>query len=393
MPKLLYLVNEDWFFLSHFMPMARAARAAGYEIVIAARLRDHARQLKDQGFRVVSLESERRSLGPLEIVRTMSRIAGIVRAEQPDVVHCITLRMVMLGAVVSRLAGSALLVLAPTGLGHLWIEDGPIDRLIRRGTRIIVGRWLKGPNTRYVFENSEDPVEFGLDPSDPIVTLVGGAGVSSAMFLPAPEPDAPPLKVAVVARMLESKGIAESVSAITRARALGAPVELYLFGEPDPSNPRSFTEAELKAFGAAEGVHWQGPTDDVPRVWREHHVAMLLSAREGLPRSLVEAAAAGRTIIASDVTGCREVVRDGIEGLLVPLGNIEATARALIRLAENPALRARLGAAAHKRFCERFTEEAVRRTMEVFYRVIVMEAAMAAGSDRASADTARERGR
>jgi glycosyltransferase involved in cell wall biosynthesis len=253
----------------------------------------------------------------------------------------------------------------------LWIENGPIQRLGRHVVRPIVGRWLNGLRTRYLFENPDDPREFGLDPAGTNVCIVGGAGVDPAQFDPVPEPAAPPLKVAVVARMLVSKGIAETVAAVVRARDRGAAVELHLFGAPDPSNRRAILEADLRQWASQPGIHWHGATVDIARIWAEHHAAILLSYREGLPRSLVEAAAAGRPIIASDVTGCREVIRNEIEGLLVPLGDIDAAADALVRLARDAVLRARLGAAARRRFLERFTEESVERTAAALYRSLL----------------------
>ena len=366
MPKLLYLITEDWFFVSHFLPMARAARAAGFEVVVATRVRAHGARIAAEGFRVVSLENERRSFGPFEALRGFFRIVRIVREERPDIVHCIALRMVVLGGLAARMGGARQLVLAPTGLGHLWSDNGLIERFARALSRIVAGRWLRRPGTRYLFENTDDPREFGLGEGAP-VTIVPGAGVDPAEFPPSPEPAAPPMRVAVVARMIWPKGIAEAVAAVRRARALGADVELDLYGEPDPSNRRTCTEAELRAL-AEPGIRWQGRTDDLARVWREHHVALLLTYyREGVPRSLIEAAAAGRPIVTTDVPGCRDVVRDGAEGLLVPPHDVEGAARALVRLAGDAALRARLGAAAHARFEERFTEAAVRRTVGELY--------------------------
>jgi glycosyltransferase involved in cell wall biosynthesis len=367
MPKLLYFHSEDWAFCQHFLPMARAAQAAGFEVAVAVRVRDHAERLAAAGCRIIPLEAERRSLSPFEIVGGFARMVGIVRAERPDVVHCIALRPVVLGGLAARLGGVRRLVLAPTGLGHLWIENGPVERLARPLARLLIGRVLRGASTRYLFENTDDPREFGLDPAGPEVTIVDGAGVDPAKFPASPEPPAPPVKAAVVARMLVPKGIAETVAALRRARAQGAPVELNLYGAPDPSNRRSFSEEDLRRWSAEPGIAWHGPTDDVARVWRENHVAVLLSYREGLPRSLVEAAAAGRPIVTTDVTGCRAVVRDGVEGLLVPLGDVDAAARALARLAGDAPLRARMGEAARARFRERFTEAAVIRTMTALY--------------------------
>ena len=237
MPKLLYLFSEDWAFSHFFLPMVRAARAAGFEVVVATRVRNHADQIAAAGCRVVPLEAERRSFGPREIVRSMGRIAQIVREERPDVVQCIALRMVVLGALAARLAGARNVVLAPTGLGHLWIANGPIERIARPLIRLLVGRLLRSRRTQYLFENADDPAEFGLDPAGSDVTVVGGSGIDPVLFPFMPEPAAPPVKVAVVARMIVPKGIAEAVAAVRRARERGVAIELDLYGAPDWARP------------------------------------------------------------------------------------------------------------------------------------------------------------
>ncbi len=368
MPKILYLVTEDWFFVSHFLPVAQAARDCGFQIVVATRVREDGERLKAEGFGVVPVESKRGSASLLMSMRDFIQSLRIVRSERADIVHAIALRPVVIGGLAARLAGKGAVVLAPTGLGHLWIERGVAAGFVRNIVRMVVGSWLRGPRTHYLFENRDDPREFGIDPDGSNVTIVGGSGVDPAKVSRVPEPAAPPLKVAVVGRMIRPKGISESVAAVQRARAAGAPIELHLFGDPDPANPRSIPQATLLHWSEQPGITWHRRVADVAQVWRDHHVAMLLSYREGLPRSLVEAAAAGRPIVTTDVPGCREVVRDGKEGLLVPLGDIDAAARALMTLAADPGLRNRLGAAANARFHERFTAEAVKQTVQNLYR-------------------------
>src|SRR5262245_22199413 len=190
MRKILYLITEDWFFASHFLPMARAARAAGFEVVVATRVRRHAERIAAVGCRVIPLDLERGSLAALELVRSVKRIAAIVRQERPDIVHCIALRMVILGGLAAHLARVPALVLAPTGLGHLWTGNGVAERLLRPLVRTIVGRRLRGPRTHYLFENRDDPREFGLAPDDAQITIVGGAGVRPQDFPVTPEPPA-----------------------------------------------------------------------------------------------------------------------------------------------------------------------------------------------------------
>src|SRR2546423_12253014 len=288
MPKLLYLVTEDWFFVSHFLPMARAARAAGFEVVVATRMRDHAARIEAEACRVVPLEGERRSLGVVEALRGFFRIASIVWAGRPALVHCPRLRMVARGGLAGRLGGAERLVLAPTGLGLLWSEDNLLNRLARATLRVVIGRWLAGRQTRYLFENTDDPREFGLDNSS-AVTIVPGAGVDPQDFPLAPEPDAPPIRIAVVARMIEAKGIADAVAALRQARALGASAELDFYGAPDPSKRRSCSEQELRKWSSEPGIHWHGQTADIAEVWRTDHVAMLPTRdRPSVARSLIE---------------------------------------------------------------------------------------------------------
>jgi glycosyltransferase involved in cell wall biosynthesis len=371
MPRILYFVPEDWVFVSHFRTMAQAARACGLEVVVATRVHQHGEAIVGQGFKLVPLESRRGSLNPLALLKSIAEMVRIIRTEQPTIVHCISLPMAVLGGLAARAARRPRIVLAPTGLGYVWVESGPVAAIMRTIVRRMIGYLLRHPGTVCVFENAEDPREFGLDPSDPKVVVVGGAGVDPAAFQCGPEPPAPPVKIALLARMIKPKGIAQAVAAVRRARELGAAVELHLYGAPDPSNRTSYVEADLRRWASDPGIHWHGATGDVARVYREHHVAMLLSVREGLPKSLVEAAAAGRPIVATDVPGCREVVRQGREGYLVPFGDIEAAAQALVQLAGDRELRLRLGAAANARFHERFTVAAVVAVFTDLYRSLI----------------------
>jgi glycosyltransferase involved in cell wall biosynthesis len=371
MPKILYFATEDWFFASHFLPMARAAREAGIEVVVATRPGAKAQRITGEGIRLLPLGGDRRSLSPMGGLRDFLRALAVVRSEAPDIVHCIALRPVVLGGVAARLARVKALVIAPTGLGQLWVDDRLRVRMVRSVIRKLLGSWLRGGGTRYLFENDEDPREFGLKPMDRDVVIVGGAGVDQRDFPFVAEPPAPPIKVALVSRMIAPKGVAEAVEAVRRARAQ-VPLELHLFGDPDPADRRSIAESLLRRWSHEPGIHWHGRTDDVAGVWREHHVAILLPYdREGLPRALVEAAAAGRPIVTSDITGCREVVRDGQEGFLIAPRDVDAATRALVRLAHDAPLRTRMGAAANARFRQRFTEEAVRMAVGGLYRALV----------------------
>jgi glycosyltransferase involved in cell wall biosynthesis len=358
--NLVFVVTEDWFFASHFLPMARAAIAMGLAVTVVTRVRAHRAVIEATGARVVPLEAERASLNPMAAGYAAGQLAGILKALNADIVHCIALRSILVGGTAAAMAGIPARIYALTGLGLVGARTDRIGRAARLGLRALIRGPLASGRTRFLFENPDDASALGLDPSEHSVTVIGGAGVDCDAFVAQPLPPTPPLKVAVVARMLWSKGIDVAVEATRLARARGAPVELALFGAPDSSNRRAIEAATLRDW-SRDGVAWHGPTEDVAAVWANQHVACLPSrGGEGLPRSLLEAGACGRALVTTDVPGCRSLVRDGIEGLLVPPGDAPALADALVRLSGDPALVARFGEAARTRIVAGgFTEAAV----------------------------------
>ena len=367
--SLVFVVTEDWFFASHFLPMARAAIAMGLSVTVVTRVRAHRAAIEAAGARVVPLEAERASLNPMKAGYAAGQLAGILKALRADIVHCIALRGILVGGTAAAMAGIPARVYALTGLGLVGARGDRVGRAARLGLRALVRGPLASGRTRYLFENPDDALALGLDPSDSAVTVVGGAGVDGEAFAPQPLPAMAPLRVAVVARMVWSKGIDVAVEATRLARARGAAVELALFGAPDPSNPRSIEAATLRDW-SHDGVAWHGPSADVAAIWAGHHAACLPSrGGEGLPRTLLEAGACGRALVTTDVPGCRSLVRDGIEGLLVPPGDAPSLADALVRLSGDPALVASLGAAARTRIeTGGYTEAAVTDRVSALWR-------------------------
>lgn len=368
--KLVFIVTEDWFFVSHFLPMARAAHGLGLDVVVVTRVRDHGAAITATGARLVALEAERASLNPLKAVSTIIQLKRILRAEKPDIVHCIALRSILIGGLAARLAGVPARIYALTGLGFLEARGGLAAGLSRRLVMALLTGPLAGKGAHFLFENPDDPAMLGLDPSDKRrVTLVGGAGIDPEALYPAPLPAESPLRVAVVARMLWSKGIDLAVAAVRTARAAGVDVELSLYGAPDPANPKAVPEATLRAWNEEPGIAWHGPTRDVASVWASHHVACLPSrGGEGLPRTLLEAAACGRALLTTDVPGCRALVRDGIEGRVVAPDDVDALVRALADLAAHPAQVAAMGQAARARVLDGYTERDVMAAVSALYR-------------------------
>ncbi len=368
MKRLVFVVTEDWFFASHFLPMARAAVAMGLSVAVVTRVRAHRAVIEATGARVVELEAERSSLNPMAAGYAAGQLAATLKGLKADIVHCIALRSILVGGTAAAMAGISGRVYALTGLGLIGARADVAGRMGRLALRQLIRGPLASKQTRFLFENPDDAQALGLDPADTAVTIVGGAGIDPAQFSPGPQPPSPPLRVAIVARMLWSKGIDTAVEAARLARAEGTAVELSLYGAPDSSNRRAIPEDTLRSW-SRDGVTWHGPTRDVSAVWAEHHVGCLPSrGGEGLPRTLLEAASCGRALLTTDVPGCRTLVRDGIEGVLVPPDDARSLAAAMVRLAADPLLVARMGEAARRRVVEGgFTEDAVMQAVSGLY--------------------------
>ena len=272
--------------------------------------------------------------------------------------------------VAALLAGTRRRIYAVTGLGFLGAAHSLKARAARLAARLLLRFPLDGRGVRVLLENPDDARLLGLDPATSRrLVIVGGAGVDPKLYAPAPLPASPPLKVAVIARMLWSKGVDVAVEAVRLARASGAAVELSLYGEPDSTNPKAISRAELEAWGRIPGIAWRGRTHDAAAVWREHHVCCLPSrGGEGLPRTLLEGASCGRAVLTTDVPGCRALVRQGVEGLLVPPGDAAALAAAMAELAGDPERVAHMGEAARLRVLSGFTERHVMDAVAGLYR-------------------------
>jgi glycosyltransferase involved in cell wall biosynthesis len=372
-PKLLFVATEDWFFASHFLPMARAARELDFEVVVVARERQHRHVIEAVGARLIGLEAERRSLDPRALFRQVRALRRIITAEQPDILHCIALKPIALAGLAGRLAGIDRRIYALTGLGFLGARQGALANAARLAARLWMRQVIDGPQVRFLFENPDDPAVLQLDPAATTkVVLVGGAGVDPLILMPTAMPPSPPLKVALVARLLWSKGVDLAVEAVRIARSHGVRVELTIHGAPDFSNPKAIPEATLKEWAARPGIDWAGPTRDIEGVWRKHHLCCLPSrGGEGLPRTILEAAACGRAILTTDVPGCRSFVRDGVDGVVVPPNDAAALAKVLVALAGAPNLVERMGSNARARLIDGHTERDVMDVVKSLYRELL----------------------
>lgn len=372
-PRILYLVTEDWYFCANRLPLARAVRDAGAEVVVATRVRRHGEAIRREGFRLVPLSWRRGGVHPVSEAAAVARIAHLYRRERPDLLHHIALKPAIHGALAAALSGAPPVVTTLTGLGAVFIGAGAKARLLRPAARAAVRLLLNRRRSMVVLQNPDDRdllLEAGLLKFDHCRVILGD-GVETERFRPLPEPPAPPVVVAFVGRMLRDKGVEELVTAARLLRERGAPVRVRLVGPTDPENPAAISEARLAAWHREGVVDWRGPVENIAALWAEAHVCVLPSYREGLPNALLEAAACARPLVASDVPGSREVVLPDQTGLRVPPRDPAALASALERLAGDSALRRRLGEAGRSLVEGRFAARIIVRQTLDLYRALL----------------------
>jgi glycosyltransferase involved in cell wall biosynthesis len=366
-PRLLYVVAEDWAFLSHRLPMARAARDEGFEVHVATRVNDNAAAIVAERFILHPVPFTRGSLSPLASLSTIVALRRVHRTVKPDLVHHVALQACVLG-MIATFGRRTACVNAFIGLGYAFTASTTRARVVRRLLDVSLRFLIDRDNTIALVQNADDMAALmSLGISKSRIALISGSGVDVERLVPLPEPEAPPT-FGFVGRLLDDKGVRTLIAAHRLLRARGSEVCLLIAGTPDPANPASVTQAEMTAWDSEPGISCLGYVTDIAGLWARAHVAVLPSRREGLPLSLMEAAACGRSMIASDVPGCREIVVDEQTGMLIPVDNADALAAAMARLASAPELRARYAAAARHLVVERFAAKIIGRQIVQLYR-------------------------
>jgi glycosyltransferase involved in cell wall biosynthesis len=369
-PRIIYLIPNDWYFWTHRLHLAQAARDAGYEVTIATLPGEYVERIKAEGFIFHPLKLQRLKATPWTELKTIADIVSLHRRVRPAIVHQVTLRVVLYGSIAAKITRIPT-VNAITGLGYLFIANGLKERVLRNILALIFRFFLKGRNVT-IFQNEDDRGAFlqrKIVRKNQTV-LIAGAGVNTQEFAPSPEPEGI-LTILLTARMLKDKGIIELVEASRLLKQRGNIFRVVLAGMLDPGNPTAITEQEINEWQAEGLIEWIGQQSDIAQRLAQCHIVCLPSYREGLPLSLIEAAAAGRPIVATDVPGCREIVRDDWNGLLVPARDCVALAEALQKLMQDAQLRKQFGLNGRQLAVEKFTQETViQQTMKVYQALI-----------------------
>ena len=378
--KVVLCVTEDWFALSHFKPLIAVLKEVAHAVVVVTRSSGHLAEIEAMGARVIDFDFRRSSSNPVHQAQSAWALARIIEAEDPDVVHLVAMKPVILGGLALKLVPPSHVVVHMTGLGLLAFGSGHLMRLYRAGALRLMASMLRKPSSYLLVENSDDLALLragGVDPGARFAIL-GGAGVDSEGFAALTPPQNSVPVAAFVGRMIRPKGIDVLMQACDRLKRRGVALRVELYGATDAENPEAVSGEELKAWCSKRDARWLGHVEDVRDVWRHADIFVLPArSREGMPRALLEAAASARPLVVTDVPGCRHFVRDGVEGFVVPPEDADALANALERLARDPDLRRRMGEAARLRLLHGFTEAHVKQSLRSSYASML-------GSARAS---------
>lgn len=385
--RLLYVGNNPEYFLSHRRPQAEAARDAGYEVHVAMPPDpDAERAITAAGYPFHPIALSRGIGTPWGEIRAIASFFRVYRAVRPDLVQHNTVKPMLYGGFAARALRVPAVVHVITGLGYVFLAEGPRAAIRRAAIKLAYRFILAHPRCRAIFQNPDDLGEFvraGLVPEARTV-LIKGSGVDVQAFTPTPEPPGLPV-VLLPSRMLWDKGVGEFVEAARMLRDEGVEARFVLAGDTDMENPAGIPPARLHEWRDAGIVEWWGHQSDMPGVFARSHIVCLPSYREGLPKALIEGAASGRPIVTTDVPGCREVVPEGRNGLLAPVRDARALADALRRLCVDRELRARMGAASRKIAEEEFAVEGVaRRHLEIYEALCPLEALSPSASSLAA---------
>lgn len=341
--KLLFIVNVDWFFISHRLPVALEAQRRGYEVHVACQLTSHADYLESLGIFVHSLSLSRSGTGLLHELKVLMRIFAVVKQLKPTVMHMITIKGVIYGGLAGRFFNVKIRVASISGLGYVFIDQSGKARLIRQLVMRLYRLALSSSCMTVIFQNRSDEKVFTenriVDKEQ--VVRIPGSGVDLSRFTAKPELSGKKV-VMFLARLLKDKGLIEFCEA-AKAFKNRDDVCFVLVGNTDPENPNSVSENELQVYLDEGIVDYWGYTGKVENTIPRSHIMVLPSYREGMPKSLLEAAACGRAIVTTDVPGCRDAIRSKVTGLLVPAKNIDALIDTIGLLVENDELRKSMG--------------------------------------------------
>lgn len=378
--KVLLFANTDWYLYNFRLSLAAAIRSAGHDVLLLSPPGPYGERLRSLGFQWIPAPMQRRSLNPVRELTLLLWLRRLILREKVDLVHGFTIKCAVYGSLAARLARKAARVGAVAGMGYVFTSEQTSAWLLRPFVRTLMRLAFDGPRVRLILQNPDDVAMLDTASlvASGIVRLIPGSGVDCSRFSDEaprePRELGARFRVLFPARLLWDKGIAEFVAAARSLVAQNRPIDFLIAGDPDPGNPASVPLTTVQSWVQEGCVKWLGHVNDMPALLKSVDAAVLPSYREGLPKGLIEAGACGLPIVTTDAPGCREVVTDGIDGLIVPVKDAAELARAIARLQESPDLCARLGRAARAKALSAFDERFIINSTLAVYRELVPDA-------------------
>lgn len=373
--KLIYVVTEDWFFYIHRLPTMRAAVRAGFDVALITRVDQHRARIEAEGVRVIPFPFSRKSKNPITAIGNIFALANIYRRERPDIVHHIALKPILFGSLAAWLARVPRIVNGYVGLGTLFYSDIPLTRVLRPLIFPLLRAVVKRDTVWTLFENSDDAGRMTRDRMavQDRTTIIPGSGVNIDRYQTAPMPSTPPFICMFAGRMIAMKGLQTIHDAFAILKDTAPHIKLWLCGTPDPGNPESWDEQRLTDWAASNpNVIYRGYQTDMAALWPQAHLALQPTiGGEGLPVSLLEAGACARPMIATNVPGCREVAKDGINAILIPEQDPQALADAIQSFASDGEKTTRMGLASRTLIAEKFSSTHVTQAMYDVYHSLI----------------------
>ncbi len=359
--RLLFIINDPAFFRSHRLPLALGAVEAGYDVYIASPPGDAVEDLTVSGIKHVPFSLVRASMNPLRELEALAVMGNVVAQVKPDVMHTITIKPVLYGGLLGRMLRVPLTVSAISGLGYTFLSKGTRAAILRRGILSAFKAALNHSRSRVIFQNPDDRDLFlghGIL-KDHQVRMIPGSGTDLSAFDPAEKSSTEVPTVLLPARMLWDKGVREFVDAATILKEEGHKARFVLSGNTDDQNPAAVPQKQLDAWNREGVVEWLPHTKNIADRLAQSHIVVLPSYREGFPKTLIDAAAAGRAIVTTDVPGCRDAIEEGTTGLLVPPKDSPSLAEAIESLLLDSERRREMGRAGRRLAEARYSIEDV----------------------------------
>lgn len=369
---LLFLVTEDWYFCSHRLALAKAAQQTGWDVSVLTRVNKHADVIRSSGCNLFSLDMVRGGLNPFLEFKTLTQIWRSYRQLKSDLVHHIALKPILYGGVVAVFLPKLKVVNLLAGLGSVFSAQTYTAVILRPVVKCLIKRLLRREKTITVVQNQEDYdfLRFEIKVPEAKLRLIKGSGVDIERFCPAKNHHST-VRVALVSRLLWEKGVGEFVEAVKFLKQKGLRFDAFLVGDLDKENMRSVSLRQLELWCQQGQIEWLGAIEEVAKFWQNTDIAVLPSYREGLPKSLLEAAACGLPIVTTDTSGCREIVQDGVNGFLVPVRSIDELQHAMETLILNPELRQTMGQLGREKVEREFSEALiVSQTLAVYEEML-----------------------